>query len=57
MIHILTRQNGKIILDKYAKQGVSLDDITEIAENEVYSGYADYARVDVDGVTYAEYEA
>ena len=56
MIRIFTSVNGRKILDKVAKPGVELDDILEIAENEVYDGYADYARVEVDGVIYAEYE-
>lgn len=56
-IDVLTMLNGRIIINSHAKQGVSLEDVLEIAESEVYDGYADYARVTVDGEIYAEYEA
>lgn len=56
-IDVLTMLNGRVIINSHAKKGVSLDEVCEIAENEVYGGYADYARVTVDGEIYAEYEA
>jgi len=57
MIKIITKKDGKIILNSTAKNGVTLEEIIEIAENEVFGGYADYSKVEVDGKTYAEYEA
>ena len=56
-ICILTKKNGSVVLDKRAKDGVSVEEICEIAECEVNGGYADYARVTVNGEIYAEYEA
>ena len=50
-------KDGEVILHKHARQGVSVEDICEVAENEVYDGYADYARVTVDGEIYMELEA
>lgn len=55
-IRIVTMKDGKVIMDKYAKPGISVEDIVEIAENEVYGGYADYSKVEVNGKVYAEYE-
>ena len=52
----MTMKNGRVVFDKKAKEGVTLDEVLEIAENEVADGYADYARVMVDGYVYAEYE-
>lgn len=57
MIKILTTLNGEVVLDFHAKRGVTVDEVLEIAENEVDGGYADYARVEVDGEIYAEYES
>lgn len=56
-IHITTMKDGATVLDGSARKGVSLEDICEIAENEVNGGYADYARVTVDGAIYMELEA
>ena len=56
-IWILTEKNGQVVMHKHAKPGVSVEDVLEIAENEVYGGYADYARVTVNSEIYAEYEA
>lgn len=56
-IEILTIKGGEIILDKIAKPGVSVEDICDIAEKEWLGGYADYARVTVDGEIYMEFEA
>ena len=56
-ICITTMRDGAIVLDRSARRGVSLEDICEIAENEVNGGYADYARVTVNGVIYMELEA
>lgn len=56
-IWILTMLNGEVVMHKHARQGVSVDDICEIAENEVLDGFADYARVTVDGEIYMEYES
>lgn len=56
-IKLMTMKNGSVVFDKKAKEGVTLDEVLEIAENEVADGYADYARVMVDGYVYAEYEA
>ena len=56
-IWLLTELDGEVVIHKHAKPGVSVEDICEIAENEVYGGYADYARVTVDGEIYAEYES
>lgn len=43
-------------MNKRAKPGVSLEDVLEIAENEVTCGYAVWAGVYIDGELYAEYE-
>lgn len=43
-------------MNKRAKPGASLDDVLEIAENEVTCGYAVWAAVYIDGKLYAEYE-
>lgn len=56
-IKLLTTKDGKAVLKGKAKAGTTLDEVCEIAEKEVYGGFADYARVTVDGKTYAEYEA
>ena len=56
-IRITTMKDGAIVLDRSARRGVSLDDICEIAVNEVNGGYADYARVTVDGAVYIEFES
>ena len=56
MITLVLRQNGRE-KTKYAKAGVSVDEIIEIAENEVMGGYAEYSAVYVNGHLYAEYEA
>lgn len=56
MIALVLRSNGRTKW-KYAKDGVSVDEIIEIAENEVMDGYAEYSCVMVDGEVYAEYEA
>lgn len=50
-------KNGEVVLHKHAKSGVSVEEVCEIAENEVMDGYADYARVTVDGEIYMEYES
>lgn len=39
-----------------AKPGVTIGEIEEIMENEVYGGYAVYAAVIVDGEIYSELE-
>ena len=56
-IRIVTKADGRKTMDKVAKPGVDLEDIIEIAENEVYDGYADYSAVYVNGKLYVEYEA
>lgn len=56
-IRLLTTMEGEILIDKKARPGVSVKDICEIAENEVYGGYADYARVTINGEIYMELEA
>ena len=56
-IRLVTKKDGKTILDKYAKKTATLWDILEIAENEVTDGYADYSCVFVNGDVYAEYES
>lgn len=56
-IRLITKKNGFEVLNCRAKRGVGLEDICEIAENEVYDGYADYACVTVDGRIYMELEA
>ena len=57
MIRLLTKKDGKVVIDKVAKEGVNVCEVQEIAENEFYGGYADYVRVDVDGKVYTELEA
>lgn len=57
MIRLITKKDGKIVLNKTAKAGVSVGEICEIAECEVYDGFADYACVEIDGEIYAEYES
>lgn len=56
-IRLITWKDGRITMDKLAKETATVSDICEIAECEVYGGYADYAQVEVDGNMYAEYEA
>lgn len=56
-IWILTMKDGEVVMHKYARSGVTVDDVCEIAENEVNDGYADYARVTVDGEIYMELES
>lgn len=56
-VSILTMKDGEIVLNKKAKANASIEDICEIAECEVNGGYADYARVTVDGEIYMELEA
>ncbi len=51
-----TEPGGKTRL-RTAKPGATLEDICEIAENEVGSGFAVYAAVIVDGKIYSELEA
>lgn len=56
-MRLLTMKDGLVVLNKYARPGVTIDDLLEIAECEVYGGYADYACVENDdGTVYAEYE-
>lgn len=56
MITLLTKKNGKTVLNTHAKAGVSVEDICDLAKCEVNGNYADYALVKVDGVIYAEYD-
>ena len=56
-IWILTEKDGNVVMHKHARAGVTVDEVCEIADCEVMGGYADYARVTVDGSIYAEYEA
>lgn len=60
-IRLLTMKDGEVVLNKKARMGVDmhdiLDEVCEIAENEVLDGYADYSRVTVDGEIYMEYES
>ena len=56
-IRLVTSKNGKIRMDRMAKPTAALSEILEIAECEVFGGYADYSMVEVDGKVYAEYEA
>ena len=56
-VWILTMKDGEVVLHKHARDGVTLDEVCEIAENEVMDGYADYARVTVNGNIYMELEA
>lgn len=56
MIRLITMRDGETIMNKRAKEGVTLDEICEIAECEFYGGYADYVQVLVDGRTYMELE-
>ena len=53
----LESMGGVEIMDATAKQGVTLAEVCELAENAIFNGYAGYARVEVDGVTYSEFEA
>lgn len=50
-------KDGEVVLHKHARDGVTLDEVCEIAENEVMDGYADYARVTVNDNIYMELEA
>ena len=56
-IWLLTMKDGDVVIHKHARLGVSLEDVCEIAECEVNGGFADYARVTVDGEIYMELEA
>ena len=56
-VWILTEKNGDVVLHKAFKTGVSIEDACDLAECEVNSGYADYARITVNGEVYMEYEA
>lgn len=55
-IRIRTKLNGRTVLNSFAKQGVSVDSVCDLARKEVDSGYADKSIVYVDGVIYEEYE-
>ena len=57
MIRLITKMNGETLMNKRAKEGVTLDEICELAEMEFYGGYADYVQVIVDGSTYMELES
>lgn len=56
MIKLITKKDGQVVLNKTAKEGMSLDDVCWIAECEVLDGYADYACVMVDEAVYMELE-
>lgn len=53
-IRILTKLNGKTVLDCEAKKTSTIENIVEIAQCEVSDGYADYALVTVDGKPHFE---
>lgn len=50
-------KDGEVVLYNHARDGVTPDEVCEIAKNEVMDGYADYARVTVNGNVYMELEA
>lgn len=56
-IWLLTMKDGAVVIHKHARPGVSLEDVCEIAGCEVNGGFADYARVTVDGEIYMELDA
>ena len=57
MIRLLTMKDGKVVMDRKANPRVTIGEVCEIAEHEVMDGYADYARVTIDGEIYIEVEA
>jgi len=50
-------KDGDVVIHKHARPGILLEDVCEIAECEVNGGFADYARVTVDGEIYMELDA
>lgn len=56
-IELKTTEPGGRTRHRAAKPGATLKEICEIAENEVYGGFAVYAAVIVDGKIYSEEEA
>ena len=56
-IRLLTKKDDEVVMNAKAKPSAALSEIVNIAECEVNGGYADYARVTIDGEVYAEYEA
>lgn len=57
MIRLITMKDGKVVMDRRGSETASLEDVVYVAECEVDGGYADYARVEVDGKIYIEYES
>lgn len=56
MIELITKKDGRTIINNTAKPGVTVSEICEIAENEFYGGYADHVQVIVNGNVYMELE-
>lgn len=56
MIKLIMTLNGKTIIDTKAVKTATIDDALDIAEYAMSNGFADYARIEIDGETYVEYE-
>lgn len=54
-IFLVTYKDGQVVLNGSAKKGESLDDVIDLARNEVNDGFADSAEVYVDGILYSEF--
>lgn len=56
-IKLITMRDGAILYELTAAEGTTLEQVAEAAESAVFqTGEATYARVEVDGAIYAEYE-
>jgi repressor of nif and glnA expression len=56
MIKLIMMLRGKTIMDTKAEKTATIDDVLDIAEYAISNGFADYARIEIDGETYVEYE-
>ena len=57
MIRLVTKKDGRTVINNTAKPGVTVSEICEIAENEFYGGYADNVQGIVKGKIYMELES
>lgn len=56
-ITLITMRGGATLHVLTAVEGTTLEQVAEAAEEAVFqTGEADYARIEVDGSIYAEYE-
>lgn len=55
-IGLLTKKDGKTIIENGKIETLTLAEVCEIAEEEWFSGRADFVRVTAEGETYCEFE-